>query len=243
MSNREALMRPFTDDEVQWRPGAAKWEHRPNCEGPKCRETKDPAKHMQLAYVEDEQVMDRLDEGFGPGYWQLLTEPVDHTVVKVRLGVCYDLEHWVWYEDFGYANREGGDVLKEAVTDGIRRCGRFVGIARDLYRKGVTTHGARVASSPAPAPRPQPVDSRPVGGEPEEPDWVRDQIAHDERTATQGDAGAGTCPDHHIGWVLQPAGVSKAGKSYDAFWKCPASGPPFCKQKPGEAWMARHEVA
>jgi hypothetical protein len=255
MSDREALMRPFTDAEVQWRPGAAKWDHKPSCEGPKCRETGDPSKHMQLAYVEDEQVMDRLDEGFGPGYWQILTDAIDHSVVKVRLGVCYDLEHWVWYEDFGYANREGGDVLKEAVTDGIRRCGRFVGIARDLYRKGAshTTSGQQRVGAPraaAPASPPRSVVPLPPAGEaPEEPEYLTEIIgaphtATVTRVADEVASQDGFCPQHGLAWVLQPGGISKTtGKPYDGFWKCPSDERPWCKEKPSKRWAALMEMA
>jgi hypothetical protein len=87
-----------------------------------------------MTYIEDETVMDRLDVGYGYGNWQVAVEPISDSVVKVRLGVR-ETGEWVWYEDFGYPNREGGESLKEAVSDGIRRCGRMVGIARDLYRK------------------------------------------------------------------------------------------------------------
>lgn len=95
-----------------------------------------------MTFIEDETVMDRLDVGYGPGHWQIQVEPVggaDHAV-KVRLGVQ---EHgdWVWYEDFGYPNQPDGEALKEAVSDGIRRCGRYVGIARDLYRKATYEPG------------------------------------------------------------------------------------------------------
>ena len=134
MTQLEALTRPFAPDEIQYRPGSALYDHKDACQGPRCRETRDPRKHMQLAFVEDESVMDRLDTAVGIGHWSVLVDPVADGVVKVRLGIELDGQ-WTWYEDFGYANRAGGEVLKEAVTDGIRRCGRYLGIARDLYRK------------------------------------------------------------------------------------------------------------
>lgn len=240
---REGLDRPFTPDEIQWRPGAAKYDHKPTCEGQRCREAKDPDKHMQLAYVDDEQVMDRLDEGFGSGNWQLIVEPVPvyENVAKVRLGVTYNGETWLWFEDFGYANRADGDPMKEAVTDGIRRVGRFVSKAvRELYRKDavrapITSANGRTSSRPAAASYPQPVPpSAPAGGQPEEPEWVAEQMAGEAAAPVRG----GQCPMHHLAWVKKPGGVSKTtGKPYGAFWACPSTERPFCKEKPSEAWI------
>lgn len=89
-----------------------------------------------MTFIEDETVMDRLDLGYGPGNWQIYVEAVPYIegVVKVRMGVR-DGDEWIWNEDFGYPNQKDGDQLKESVSDGIRRCGRYFGIARDLYRK------------------------------------------------------------------------------------------------------------
>lgn len=112
-----------------------------------------------MTFIEDETVMDRLDAGYGPGNWQVQVEPIPYVegVVKVRLGVR-EVDDWTWFEDFGYPNQKGGDELKEAVSDGIRRCGRYLGIARDLYRK--RTYEPKPAQRPvgqhtAPPPRPE----------------------------------------------------------------------------------------
>jgi hypothetical protein len=123
----DAMLAPFADEELQHFAGRG---------------------GKTMTYIEDETVMDRLDSGFGMGNWCVQVEPFPYVegVVKVRLGVRpTDTSEWVWYEDFGYPNREGGESLKEAVSDGIRRCGRYLGIARDLYRKD--TAPARVAQS------------------------------------------------------------------------------------------------
>lgn len=113
--DRAALTQPFAEEEIRQFEGRG---------------------GKTMTYIEDETVMDRLDAAFGVGGWQVLVEavPVYEGVVKVRLGIRV-AEEWTWYEDFGYPNQAGGDVLKEAVSDGIRRCGRYLGIARDLYRK------------------------------------------------------------------------------------------------------------
>ena len=126
--NREQMNAPFAEEELRTFEGRG---------------------GKTMTYIEDETVMDRLDAGYGPGNWQVQVEAVNlqaGDVVKVRLGVRESGE-WVWYEDFGYPNREGGETLKEAVSDGIRRCGRFVGIARDLYRKSTYEPGGALAPS------------------------------------------------------------------------------------------------
>ena len=124
---RETLQAEFTNGEVLQRPGRGGG----------------PAQD----YIEDETVMDRLDDALGVGNWSILVEPISLAdgVVKVRLGIDISDNEWVWYEDFGYANNPQNDGLKEAVTDGIRRCGRMPGVARYLYHK----HTSVGASSPA----------------------------------------------------------------------------------------------
>lgn len=120
-----------------------------------------------MTYIEDETVMDRLDASFGIGGWQILVEPIPvyDGVVKVKLGVRLK-DEWTWYEDFGYPNQAGGDVLKEAVSDGIRRCGRYLGIARDLYRK--RTYETAQTARPRPAPVPTPIKPQRTSTEPPE---------------------------------------------------------------------------
>jgi hypothetical protein len=113
--NREQMTAPFAEEELRTFEGRG---------------------GKTMTYIEDETVMDRLDAGYGYGNWQVQVEAIPYVegAVKVRLGVREHGE-WIWNEDFGYPNREGGESLKEAVSDGIRRCGRYFGIARDLYRK------------------------------------------------------------------------------------------------------------
>lgn len=51
----------------------------------------------------------------------------------------------------------------------------------------------------------------------------------------------GVCPVHGVPWTVRPAGVSKAGRKYSAFWKCSerdANG--FCDKKPVAAWADAH---
>jgi hypothetical protein len=96
--------------------------------------------------------MDRLDEVLGVGTWSIAVEPISVAdgIVKVRLSGTTPEGETFSYEDFGYQTRDGGESLKEAVSDGIRRCGRFLGIGRYLYRKHISQ--ARGGSSAASVP-------------------------------------------------------------------------------------------
>jgi hypothetical protein len=139
----EALTRPFAEEEIKSFRGAG---------------------GRELSYVEDEQVMDRLDEAFGMGNWAVQVEPFPYVdgVVKVRLGVRpTEGSDWVWFEDFGYPNNKDGQALKESVSDGIRRCGRYLGIARDLYRKDTVPSPQRPQNGHS-TPRPTPVTDSPI---------------------------------------------------------------------------------
>ncbi len=124
--NREQMTAPFAEEELRQFTGRG---------------------GKVMTFIEDETVMDRLDAGYGPGNWSILVDVVSEKVVKVRLGVR-DHAEWTWFEDFGYPNQDGGEMLKEAVSDGIRRCGRYVGIARDLYRKATYEPGGALGPRP-----------------------------------------------------------------------------------------------
>jgi hypothetical protein len=48
----------------------------------------------------------------------------------------------------------------------------------------------------------------------------------------------GECPEHRTAWQLKPAGVSKMGKEYNAFYACSGkTDGQFCKRKPSIAWV------
>ena len=164
MPNLQAMVQPFADEEL--RTYDKTW-----------KDKQGNARSMTLTYIEDETVMDRLDLGFGRGNWQIHVEPIPvyEGVVKVTLSVRVDPDQpWVSYQDFGYPNREGGESLKEAVSDGIRRCGRYLGIARDLYRKDTVARSHVAPQAPsAPAPRPvAPTPARSSTAVPEPPlEW------------------------------------------------------------------------
>jgi hypothetical protein len=48
----------------------------------------------------------------------------------------------------------------------------------------------------------------------------------------------GECPDHRTAWSFKPAGTSKAGKPYNAFYACSGkSNGTFCQRKPSISWV------
>jgi hypothetical protein len=224
MSTREALAAEFARDDVlsfQGRGG------------------------QTFDYIEDETVMDRLDEVLGVGTWSIAVEPISVAdgIVKVRLfGETPEGEKFS-YEDFGYQTRDGGESLKEAVSDGIRRCGRFLGIGRYLYRKHPPISQARGGSSPRASQSPRPVSPpAPVGASnPDEPPFPGEVIGFRQPAAVLPDPRDGyygdTCPVHQgRPWKETPRGI-----------KCTANNgtrenPDFCTWKPNKRWLAEHEL-
>jgi hypothetical protein len=54
----------------------------------------------------------------------------------------------------------------------------------------------------------------------------------------------GLCPVHRTAWTVKAGGVSKAGKPYQAFWKCSGknSDNTYCDQKPVKVWADSHPI-
>lgn len=106
---------------------------------------------MDLTYIEDETLMERLDDVLGAGNWGTAVEVVDVGlgIVKVVLRGHLPGEDgpYFTYEDFGYPTNPGGEALKEAVTDGFRRVVRYLGPGRYVY-------AGEVPAKPTPAARP-----------------------------------------------------------------------------------------
>lgn len=171
-------------------------------------------------YIEDETVMDRLDEVLGVGSWSIAVEPigVSDGIVKVTLsGVTPDGKAFS-FEDFGYQTREGGEGLKEAVSDGIRRCGRYLGIGRYLYRKHVA---APAVSRPAAVPQ-----ATAATPNPPRPAAVRNPYADPypaEITTLPAARNVAECPVHHKPWKTNSRGSYCSSKLDDGSW---------CKEQP-----------
>ena len=116
-----------------------------------------------LDYVSWSQVADRLDEA-APG-WAF-------TIVQVG-------EDWAWgrltldgrtFENIGYAENADAawksEVLKDAVSDALKRCAALAGVGRYLYDRDAPTRSSHApvppgAARPAAAP---PVGTSPAGG-------------------------------------------------------------------------------
>lgn len=72
-------------------------------------------------------------------------------------------------------------------------------------------------------------------------------VQHQEQRVqqiVQQDAALGVCPTHGTAWTVKPGGVSKAGKSYNAFWKCSGKNADdtYCNLKPTKVWADTHPI-
>jgi hypothetical protein len=127
-------------------------------------------------------------------------------------------------QDFGYPNSAQDDEpYKSAASDALRRCAAQIGVGRSLYSSGTGT-------SLSVAPTPLSVGSVKAS----QPSVSTNDVA----VAAAMLFAEGECPDHRTAWQLKPAGVSKAGKAYNAFYACSGkSNGEFCKRKPSIAWV------
>lgn len=150
-------------------------------------------------YVEDETVMDRLEDALGIGSYDLEFSPVTDSCVKGRLAIRWPDGTTSSYEDFGYATRtDSAEPYKEAVSDAIRRLGRYVGVARYLYRKheSPAASAGRVPSSSRPASRPTVVR--------EEPDDPFGEFAPIGGKSAPAEIPTDECPIHGVPWNGEP---------------------------------------
>jgi hypothetical protein len=163
----------------------------------------------QLDYIDARYVMDTLDRVIGYADWQDEYRPdarSDDGMV-CRIGILTE-NGWVWKEDVGTTSTIEG--TKGAYSDAFKRAAVKWGIGRDLYDEdraqrfsdGIAQSQSdnvakqrRVGQEQAGTARPQPMDVSP-----DDAPWV--------------------CPEHEkvVAW---PAGVSAAGRKYDAFYACP----------------------
>jgi hypothetical protein len=127
-------------------------------------------------------------------------------------------------QDFGYPNSAQDDEpYKSAASDALRRCAAQIGVGRSLYASGT---GASLSV----APRPLSVDSVKVS--------QPSVSTSDPVIAAALLFAEGECPEHRTAWQFKPAGVSKMGKEYNAFYACSGkTDGQFCKRKPSIAWV------
>jgi hypothetical protein len=154
----------------------------------------------ELDYVDARFTMDRFDTVCGPAFWQDEYRVTEGGIIG-RIGVLIEGVGWVWKEDVGTESTI--EETKGAFSDAFKRTAVKWGVARDLYdtRDGQTGRGPKPAAGQSttqvraatskPTSFPVPVESAP---------WV--------------------CPQHQ-GVVAWPAGVTAAGRKYDAFYACP----------------------
>ena len=118
-----ALLRaPFPPEVVKWRPGT---------------KTKDGAKALALAYVDARDVMERLDDAFGPQGWSDRYRTIDDKsgVVECTIAAQYPDMRAVSKSDVGYPNggMDDDEPFKGAYSDAFKRAAVKLGIGRDLY--------------------------------------------------------------------------------------------------------------
>lgn len=112
------LAEPFPADEVKWKPQAVKGN-----------------RAMAVAYIDARCVQDRLDDVVGPSNWQdSYTVLPDGVTILCKLSIRVGVE-WMTKEDVGAPSEQpdGGDRIKAAFSDALKRAAVKWGIGRYLY--------------------------------------------------------------------------------------------------------------
>ena len=111
------LAAPFRVDEVQFKPQVVKGN-----------------RALAIAYIDARAVMDRLDAVVGVHNWQDRYQLLPDNSVQCRLQVRIHGE-WIAKVDVGSPSDQpdGGDRLKAAFSDALKRAAVKFGIARYLY--------------------------------------------------------------------------------------------------------------
>src|SRR3954451_1582893 len=113
-----ALGAPFDDTEVKFKPQAVKGN-----------------RALALAYVDVRAIMDRLDNVLGVENWQDRYQLLPDNSVMCRLRLRIG-DRWITKTDVGGPSEQpdGGDRLKAAFSDVLKRAAVKFGIGRYLYR-------------------------------------------------------------------------------------------------------------
>ena len=180
---------------------------------------------MTFTYADARAVAQRLDDVLGLAGWQFEVKVAD-PAAKVVHGTLIAVIDGVTTvrQDFGYPNSAQDDEpYKSAASDALRRCAAQIGVGRSLYASGTGT-------SLSVAPRAVSVDSVRVS--------QPSVSTSDPVIAAALLFAEGECPEHRTAWQFKPAGVSKMGKEYNAFYACSGkTDGQFCKRKPSIAWV------
>jgi hypothetical protein len=180
---------------------------------------------MTFTYADARAVAQRLDDVLGLAGWQFEVKVAD-PAAKVVHGTLIAVIDGVTTvrQDFGYPNSAQDDEpYKSAASDALRRCAAQIGVGRSLYASGT---GASVSV----APRPLSVESVRVS--------QPSVSTSDPVIAAALLFAEGECPEHRTAWSFKPAGISKMGKEYNAFYACGGkTDGQFCKRKPSIAWV------
>lgn len=112
------LSQPFSPDEVKFKPQSVKND-----------------RALAIPYIDARSVIDRLDEVLGPENWEDEYDLVGDGSVRCRLKLRVNGE-WVAKTDVGSPSEQpdGGDRLKAAFSDALKRAAVKWGIGRYLYR-------------------------------------------------------------------------------------------------------------
>jgi hypothetical protein len=180
---------------------------------------------MTFTYADARAVAQRLDDVLGLAGWQFEVKVAD-PAAKVVHGTLIAVIDGVTTvrQDFGYPNSAQDDEpYKSAASDALRRCAAQIGVGRSLYASGT---GASLSV----APRPLSADSVKVS--------QPSVSTSDPVIAAALLFAEGECPEHRTAWSFKPAGISKMGKEYNAFYACGGkTDGQFCKRKPSIAWV------
>lgn len=116
----DALSAPFEAADIKWKPQAVK-----------------NGRALAVAYLDARAIQDRLDEVFGVGGWQDEYQLVADGSVVCKLSVRIG-DDWVSKMDVGSPSEQpdGGDRLKAAFSDALKRAAVKLGVGRYLYRLG-----------------------------------------------------------------------------------------------------------
>lgn len=114
----ERLKEPFEINEIKFKPQIVR---------------KDQA--LAVPFIDSRLVMDRLDEVFGPGGWADHYDICNDGSVVCTIRVCVEGQ-WVEKSDVGSQSEQpdGGDRLKAAFSDALKRAAVKLGIGRYIYR-------------------------------------------------------------------------------------------------------------